>query len=154
MAAKGGGMGSLFDPIRKKINPIRDRVRGFAGAGQTLTDPAAIARARRNPFLSITDTEVEVPTETRYPDAILRGKLGSKAPIVPSQTIDGVATEMDQEFLSILPGAFMGDKKGPDLPPRKYGRSEGHEVVFGMPGGRKKKKEKNLYDMRSYGGIR
>ena len=152
--AKGADMGSLFDPIKKKLNPIRDRVRGFVGAGQTLTDPKAIKDARLNPFLSITDTEVEVPTETRYPDAILRGKLGSKAPIVSSQTISGVATEMDQEFLSMLPGAFMGDKKGPDLPPRKYGRSEGHEVVFGMSGGRKKKKEKNLYDMRSYGGIR
>jgi hypothetical protein len=151
MAAKGGGMGSLFDPIRKKINPIRDRVRGFAGAGQTLTDPTAIARARRNPFLSITDTEVEVPTETRYPDAILRGKLGSKAPVVSSQTIAGVETEMDQEFLSMLPGAFMGDQKGPDLPAASnYGRSEGHEVTFGMP----KRKKKNLYDMKSYGGIR
>tara|TARA_R110000765_G_C18903512_1_gene604283 strand:- start:54 stop:503 length:450 start_codon:yes stop_codon:yes gene_type:complete len=148
--AKGADMGSLFDPIKKKLNPIRDRVRGFAGAGQTLTDPKAIARARRNPLLSITDTEVEVPTETRYPDAILRGKLGSKAPIVSSQTISGVATEMDQEFLSMLPGAFMGDQKGPDLPPGKYGRSEGHEVTFEMP----KRKKKNLYDMRSYGGIR
>ena len=152
--AKGADMGSLFDPIKKKLNPIRDMVRCFAGAGQTLTDPTAIARARRNPLLSITDTEVEVPTETRYPDAILRGKLGSKAPIVSSQTISGVATEMDQEFFSMLPGAFMGDQKGPDRTPGKYGRSEGHEVVFGMPGGRKKKKEKNLYDMRSYGGIR
>ena len=144
MAGKGGGMGSLFDPIRKKINPIREKVRGFAGAGQTLTDPTAIARARRNPFLSITDTEVEVPTETRYPDAILRGKLGSKAPIVSSQTIEGVATEMDQEFLSMLPGAFAGSKEPKAMSMQRTGTDKNFEMAFQMP---KRKKRRSLYDI-------
>ena len=144
MATKGGGMGSLFGPIRKKLDPIRDRARGFVGAGKTLTNPADIARARRNPFLSITDTEVEVPTETRYPDAILRGKLGSKAPIASSQTIAGVATELDQEFLSMLPGAFAGGREPQAMSMQRTGTNKNFEMAFQMP---KRKKRRSLYDL-------
>jgi len=139
-----GSMGGMFDPLKKKLAPVQSGMRNLMGAGKTLTNPADIARARRNPFLSITDTEVEVPTETRYPDAILRGKLGSKAPIVSSQTIDGVATEMDQEFLSMLPGAFAGSKEPKAMSMQRTGTDKNFEMAFQMP---KRKKRRSLYDI-------
>ena len=157
MAAGYNAVDSAFDPIRKRLNPIRGRIGGRFE--KTLTDPSEIARAKRNPFLTGTERQIERPTETRYADQILRGKLGSKAPIVATETIDAFDTELDRLFVTDVIGSAIPKKKAMTGTPSSFGSDKKHEVVFDMPGGsgygdptgRRKKRRPSLLE---YGSTR
>ena len=157
MAAGYNAVDSAFDPIRKRLNPIRGRIGGRFE--KTLTDPSEIARAKRNPFLTGTERQIERPTETRYADQILRGQLGSKAPIVSTETIDAFDTELDRLFVTDVIGSAIPKKKAMTGTPSSFGSDKKHEVVFDMPGGsgygdptgRRKKRRPSLLE---YGSTR
>ena len=157
MAAGYNAVDSAFDPIRKKLKPMRGRLGGRFE--KTLTDPSEIARAKRNPFLTGTERQIERPTETRYADQILRGKLGSKAPIVATETIDAFDTELDRLFVTDVIGSAIPKKKAMTGTPSSFGSDKKHEVVFDMPGGsgygdptgRRKKRRPSLLE---YGSTR
>ena len=157
MAAGYNAVDSAFDPIRKKLKPMRGRLGGRFE--KTLTDPSEIARAKRNPFLTGTERQIERPTETRYADQILRGKLGSKAPIVATETIDAFDTELDRLFVTDVIGSAIPKKKAMPGTPSSFGSDKKHEVVFDMPGGsgygdptgRRKKRRPSLLE---YGSTR
>ena len=157
MAAGYDAVDSAFDPIRKKLKPMRGRIGGRFE--KTLTDPSEIARAKRNPFLTGTERQIERPTETRYADQILRGQLGSKAPIVATETIDAFDTELDRLFVTDVIGSAIPKKKPMTGTPGSFGSDKKHEVVFDMPGGsgygdptgRRKKRRPSLLE---YGSTR
>ena len=157
MAAGYNAVDSAFDPIRKKLKPMRGRLGGRFE--KTLTDPSEIARAKRNPFLTGTERQIERPTETRYADQILRGKLGSKAPIVATETIDAFDTELDRLFVTDVIGSAIPKKKAMTGTPGSFGSDKKHKVVFDMPGGsgygdptgRRKKRRPSLLE---YGSTR
>ena len=157
MAAGYNAVDSAFDPIRKKLKPMRGRLGGRFE--KTLTDPSEIERAKRNPFLTGTERQIERPTETRYADQILRGKLGSKAPIVATETIDAFDTELDRLFVTDVIGSAIPKKKPMTGTPGSFGSDKKHEVVFDMPGGsgygdptgRRKKRRPSLLE---YGSTR
>ena len=158
MAAGYNAVDSAFDPIRKRLNPIRGRIGGRFE--KTLTDPSEIARAKRNPFLTGTERQIERPTETRYADQILRGQLGSKAPIVSTETIDAFDTELDRLFVTDVIGSAIPKKKAMTGTPGSFGSDKKHEVVFDMPGGsgygdptgRRKKRRPSLMERGSTRG--
>ena len=158
MAAGYNAVDSAFDPIRKRLNPIRGRIGGRFE--KTLTDPSEIARAKRNPFLTGTERQIERPTETRYADQILRGQLGSKAPIVSTETIDAFDTELDRLFVTDVIGSAIPKKKAMTGTPQSFGSDKKHEVVFDMPGGsgygdptgRRKKRRPSLMERGSTRG--
>ena len=158
MAAGYSAVDNAFAPIRKKLKPIRGRIGGRFE--RTLTDPSEIARAKRNPFLTGTERQIERPTETRYADQILRGKLGSKAPIVATETIDAFDTELDRLFVTDLIGSAIPKKKAMTGTPGSFGSDKKHEVVFDMPGGpgygdptgRRKKRRPSLMERGSTRG--
>ena len=158
MAAGYNAVDSAFDPIRKRLNPIRGRIGGRFE--KTLTDPSEIARAKRNPFLTGTERQIERPTETRYADQILRGQLGSKAPIVSTETIDAFDTELDRLFVTDVIGSAIPKKKPMTGTPQSFGSDKKHEVVFDMPGGsgygdptgRRKKRRPSLMERGSTRG--
>ena len=158
MAAGYSAVDNAFDPIRKKLKPIRGRIGGRFE--RTLTDPSEIARAKRNPFLTGTERQIERPTETRYADQILRGKLGSKAPIVATETIDAFDTELDRLFVTDVIGSAIPKKKAMTGTPGSFGSDKKHEVVFDMPGGsgygdptgRRKKRRPSLMERGSTRG--
>ena len=157
MAAGYDAVDSAFDPIRKKLKPMRGRLGGRFE--KTLTDPSEIARAKRNPFLTGTERQIERPTETRYADQILRGQLGSKAPNVATETIDAFDTELDRLFVTDVIGSAIPKKKAMTGTPGSFGSDKKHEVVFDMPGGsgygdptgRRKKRRPSLLE---YGSTR
>ena len=158
MAAGYSAVDNAFDPIRKKLKPIRGRIGGRFE--RTLTDPSEIARAKRNPFLTGTERQIERPTETRYADQILRGKLGSKAPIVATETIDAFDTELDRLFVTDVIGSAIPKKKAMTGTPGSFGSDKKHEVVFDLPGGpgygaptgRRKKRRPSLMERGSTRG--
>ena len=158
MAAGYSAVDNAFDPIRKKLKPIRGRIGGRFE--RTLTDPSEIARAKRNPILTGTERQIERPTETRYADQILRGKLGSKAPIVATETIDAFDTELDRLFVTDVVGSAIPKKKAMTGTPGSFGSDKKHEVVFDMPGGpgygdptgRRKKRRPSLMERGSTRG--
>ena len=157
MAAGYNAVDSAFDPIRKRLNPIRGRIGGRFE--KTLTDPSEIARAKRNPFLTGTERQIERPTETRYADQILRGKLGSKAPIVATETIDAFDTELDRLFVTDVIGSAIPKKKAMTGTPQSFGSDKKHEVVFDMPGGSgygdpKGRRKKRRPSLMEYGSTR
>jgi len=157
MGAGYNAVDSAFDPIRKKLKPMRGRLGGRFE--KTLTDPSEIARAKRNPFLTGTERQIERPTKTRYADQILRGRLGSKAPIVATETIDAFDTELDRLFVTDVIGSAIPKKKPMTGTPGSFGSDKKHEVVFDMPGGsgygdpkgRRKKRRPSLLE---YGSTR
>ena len=157
MAAGYDAVDSAFDPIRKKLKPMRGRLGGRFE--KTLTDPSEIARAKRNPFLTGTERQIERPTETRYADQILRGKLGSKAPIVATETIDAFDTELDRLFVTDVIGSAVPKKKPMTGTPQSFGSDKKHEVVFDMPGGSgygdpKGRRKKRRPSLMEYGSTR
>ncbi len=166
MAAGYSAVDNAFDPIRKKLKPIRGRIGGRFE--RTLTDPNEIARAKRNPFLTGTERQIERPTETRYADQILRqydptgtgNPMGAKAPIVAAETIDAFDTELDRLFVTDVVGSAIPKKKAMTGTPGSFGSDKKHEVVFSMPGGsgygdptgRRKKRRPSLMERGSTRG--
>ena len=161
-----GSISGAFDPLKKKLQPVtrqlqrgRSGVRNLLGAGKVYQDPKDIAAAKNKPWLTVTEQSVDVPAGLS--DQILRqydptgsgNPMGAKAPTSKAATFDTAATELDTAFLSSVAGTFAGGKEPKAMTQQNQGVNKTYETGDFHPGGRKKK-EKNLYDMRSYGGIR
>ena len=54
-------MAAGLDPLKRKLAPVRSGARNLLGAGKVHQSPQAIASAKGNPFLTVTEQSVDVP---------------------------------------------------------------------------------------------
>ena len=143
-------MAAGLDPLKRKLAPVRSGARNLLGAGKVHQSPQAIASAKGNPFLTVTEQSVDVPKG--YADQILRqydptgsgNPMGAKAPIPQAATFDTAATELDTAILSSVAGTLSGSKEPKAMSMQRTGTDKNFEMAFQMP---KRKKRRSLYDI-------